>query len=124
LVDNLQAINQQYGSLTTDSVLRIVGNVLRNSVRELDIPVRYDQETFAAILPQTQPALASFVAERIRTRVGNQAISHNWQNFSVTASLGVAAFPIHANAHDKLIARATEALQFASLRGGDRVFCV
>ncbi|HEY9756976.1 MAG TPA: GGDEF domain-containing protein [Oculatellaceae cyanobacterium] len=124
VVDNIDTVNQQFGHLTCDSVMRIVGNVLKNSVREQDIPVKYDEQTFGAILPQTHAAVASFVAERIRTRIGNQAISHNWHNFSVTASLGVAAFPAHANSHDKLIARATEALQFANLRGGDRVFSV
>ncbi len=124
IIDNFETVNQQFGRLTSDSVMRIVGNVLKNSVREQDIPIKYDDQTFGAILPQTQAALASFVAERIRTRIGNQAISHNWHNFSVTASLGVASLPSHANSHDKLIARATEALQFANLRGGDRVFCV
>jgi PleD family two-component response regulator len=43
---------------------------------------------------------ASLVGERIRLRVNSQAINHNGQNFSVTASIGVATFPDHANEYD------------------------
>ncbi len=124
VIDNFETIKQQYGNLTADALHRIVANVLKGAIRELDIPAKYDDQLFGVILPQTPASLACFVAERIRQRIGNQAISHNWQSFSVTASLGVASFPMHANTHDKLIARATEAAQFASLRGGDRVFSV
>ncbi|HNM50511.1 MAG TPA: hypothetical protein PKN86_12430, partial [Candidatus Obscuribacter sp.] len=62
--------------------------------------------------------------ERIRQRVGNQAIVHNWHNFSVTASVGVASFPEHASDYDVLIACAIEALDTALVRGGDRVVSV
>ena len=46
---------------------------------------------------------------------------HNWQSFSVTASVGVASFPAHAESYDELLARSVEALEFALERGGDRV---
>jgi diguanylate cyclase (GGDEF)-like protein len=89
----------------------------------VDIPAKYHEQTFAVVLPGADAGAASMVAERIRQRVGNQAISHNWNNFSVTASIGVAAFPAHAAAYDELIARALEALKYAAIRGGDRVLC-
>jgi diguanylate cyclase (GGDEF)-like protein len=123
-IDNYEAIKQQFGNLTAESVLRIVGNVLRGAIREVDIGAKYDETTFAVVLPNAHASNAALVAERIRQRIGNQAIAHNWQNFSVTASLGVAAYPVHGVAHDELSARALEALSFAIHRGGDRVFCV
>lgn len=121
-IDDFDDVTRQYGQLTGDAVLKVVANVLRGALRELDIPARYTAHQFTIILPQTHAAGASLVAERIRQRIGNQAITHNWQSFSVTASIGVAACPAHANEYDELTACATEALDFAIARGGDRVF--
>ncbi|HEY9678300.1 MAG TPA: GGDEF domain-containing protein [Drouetiella sp.] len=123
-IDDFEAVTQQYGPLTGDAVMKVVANVLRGAVRELDIPAKYSDNQFCVVLPQTHAAGASLLAERIRQRIGNQAITHNWQSFSVTASLGVAAYPTHAEEYDELIARASEALEYAIARGGDRVFSV
>jgi diguanylate cyclase (GGDEF)-like protein len=120
-VDNLDNVVQQYGYLTGDALMRVVANVLRTTLRETDIPAKYSTEVFAITLPQTGPAAAAIAAERIRKRIGNQAITFNWQSFSVTASVGVASFPAHAENYDELIARSVEALEFALERGGDRV---
>jgi diguanylate cyclase (GGDEF)-like protein len=101
--------------------LKITANVMRSALREEDMAAKYGTQEFAVILPQAGPAAASMVAERLRQRIANQAIAINWQNFSVTSSAGVAAFPAHADGYDELIARAMEALQWALERGGDRV---
>jgi diguanylate cyclase (GGDEF)-like protein len=123
-IDDFDAVTQQYGHLTGDAVMKVVANVMRGAVREVDIPAKYADNQFCVVLPQTHAAGAALLAERIRQRIGNQAITHNWQSFSVTASLGVAAFPTHAEEYDHLIARASEALEYAIARGGDRVFSV
>lgn len=123
-IDDFEAVTAQYGVLTGDAVLKVVANVLRGAVREVDIPAKYAENQFCVILPQTHAAGAALLAERIRQRIGNQAITHNWQSFSVTASLGVASFPAHGEEYDFLIARASEALEYAIARGGDRVFSV
>jgi two-component system cell cycle response regulator len=121
VVDDHEDIVRKYGHLTGDSVMKVVANVLRGALRELDIPAKYADQQFCIVLPGTHVAGAALVAERIRQRIGNQAIAHNWQSFSVTASLGVAAYPSDANEYDELIARATEAMGYAIARGGDRV---
>lgn len=123
-IDNYEAIREKFGQLTAESVLRVVGNVLRGAIREEDSAAKYTEETFCVILPTAHASSAAMVSERIRQRIGNQYITHNGQNFSVTASVGVASLPAHANTHDELIARSIEALEHASSRGGDRVFCV
>ncbi len=122
-IDNYDWIKQEMGYLTAESVLRILGRVLLGAVRDFDISAKYDDQTFVVVLSGAGAASAALVAERIRQRISNQAISNNWQNFSLTASLGVASFPTHAESHDQLIARAAEALKHALERGGDRVFC-
>ncbi|MBX9668459.1 MAG: GGDEF domain-containing protein [Candidatus Obscuribacterales bacterium] len=122
IVDNFDNIGTDYGTLTQDAVLKVVALVIRNSTREVDIAARYAPWQFAVVLPQTNAAGASLVAERIRLRVAAQVFSHNWKNFSITSSIGVATFPEHAPEYDELVARSIEAMECALDRGGDRVF--
>jgi diguanylate cyclase (GGDEF)-like protein len=75
-------------------------------------------------MPKTSLSSAALIAEKVRQKIGNQAITHNWQNFSVTTSVGIASFPEHAHEYDELIARATEVMEQAIERGGDRVIVV
>ena len=123
-IDGYKEISRQYGALTADAVLKVISNVLRESVRDVDIPSRYSGDEFAIVLPETNAAGAAVVAERIRQRVGTQAITHNWNNLKVTASIGLASFPAHAREHDELVARSIQALELAVQRGGDRVCTV
>ncbi len=123
-IDNFKDISRQYGALTSDAVLKVLGGVLQGAVRDVDIPARYSAEEFAIIFPETNSSGAQIVAERIRQRIGSQAITHNWHNLKVTASVGLAAFPAHAREHDELVARSIQALEMAMQRGGDRVCSV
>ncbi|MBA3857305.1 MAG: hypothetical protein C0507_10400 [Cyanobacteria bacterium PR.3.49] len=123
-IDGMDGIRAHYGTLTVDAVAKVAANVIREGIREVDIAARYSNNEFVLALPQTNAAGAALLAERLRVRCGNQAINHNWQAFSVTASVGVATFPQNASNYDELIARAWEALDYARARGGDRVFCV
>jgi two-component system cell cycle response regulator len=104
--------------------MRVVANVLRSTLRETDFAAKYASSVFVIVYPQTSAAAAAVAAERIRKRVAHQAINHNWQSFSVTASLGVASYPVHSESYDDLIARGLEALEYALERGGDRVLSV
>lgn len=123
-IDGIDGIRAHYGVLTVDAVSKVTANVIREGIREVDLAARYSGNEFVLALPQTNTAGAALLAERLRVRLGNQAINHNWQTFSVTASVGVATFPQNGTAYDELIARAWEALDYARARGGDRVFCV
>jgi two-component system, cell cycle response regulator len=122
-VDGFKDISRQYGALTSDAVLKIIGQVIKSSIRDVDIPARYTSDEFAVILPETNASGASIVAERIRQRIGNQSIAYNIHQLKVTASVGLATFPTHAKECEELLARSTQALELASERGGDCV-CV
>ena len=120
-VDNFPEIQRSYGALTADSVPKLVGGVVKGAVRDVDIAARYSAEEFAIILPETNASGAAIVAERIRARVTNHDITHNWHNLKVATSVGVAAFPTHAREHDELIHRTIQALETAAQRGGNQV---
>ncbi len=123
-IDHFDDLVKQYGQLTADAILKIVGNVVKHGVREVDISGRYHGPQFIIALTRSGISGGAIVAERIRQRIGAQAISHNWQSFSLTASFGVAAYPEQAMEYDELIARALEAQEHATARGGDRVLAV
>jgi diguanylate cyclase (GGDEF)-like protein len=123
-VDGFDGVTQQYGQLTGDAVLKVVASVLKGSRSENDLAAMYGAPLFAWAMPKTDLSSAALIAEKVRQKIGNQAITHNWQNFSVTTSVGIASFPEHAHEYDELIARATEVMQQAMERGGDRVIVV
>lgn len=125
-VDNYESIRKQFGLMTAEAVLKIVANVLRSRLREVDIAARGNDQDgqFVIALPHMNAASASLLAERLRKRIGNQVVMHNRQSFSLKASLGVTCYPEHASQYDVLIARALEAMEHAIERGGDRVLSI
>jgi diguanylate cyclase (GGDEF)-like protein len=122
-IDGFRDITRNYGALTSDAVLKTLGDILRGAIRDVDVPARYSAEEFAIIFPETNASGAAIVAERIRQRIGAQFITHNWHNLKVTASIGLASFPAHARESEELLAKSISALEQAMQRGGDRV-CV
>lgn len=120
-IDGFQEIVSRLGNLTGDAVLRVASKVISESMRDNDLAARYTADQFAIILPDTTCASASMIADRLRQKIGTQAMSHNWQSLKITCSAGVASFPLHAQDQDMLIALAIQALGSAVQRGGDRV---
>ncbi len=90
-LDDFKNVNDRYGHPTGDEVLRVIGRVLRESVRELDVPARLGGEEFAVVLPNTPLDGAVRLAERIRVAVAGAGIVVGGNRIPVTVSLGVAA---------------------------------
>jgi diguanylate cyclase (GGDEF)-like protein len=123
-IDHFPDLIKQYGELTAEGILKIVGNVVGHSIREVDISGRYDAHQFIIALSKTGISGGAIVSERIRQRVAAQGVIHNWQSFSLTASFGVASYPEQAVEYDELIASAFDAMERAAARGGDRVLAL
>jgi two-component system, cell cycle response regulator len=123
-VDEFPSINERFGQLTGESVLKVVANVLRNSIREGDIAARYGGPIFAMIMPRASLSGAALISEKIREKIATQVMVYNGQNFSVVTSIGIASYPEHAQKYDELIAHAMEVMALAKERGGDRVVVV
>jgi diguanylate cyclase (GGDEF)-like protein len=114
-VDRFKSYNDNFGHPAGDEALRIVGRILRESVRGNDLPARYGGEEFAAILPSTASAQAYVVAERIRTACEAQAFPFR----QVTLSIGIAT--TYEGEATELIERSDEALYAAKNGGRNRV---
>lgn len=120
-IDAFESIVESFGSVTANTVLRICAGAISKVVRTQDILARYSGTDFGLILPDTTTAQAVMEAERIRETLATQVITHNWDHIRITASLGLATYPVHAYDRDELISIAMQALYVSKERGGDRV---
>jgi diguanylate cyclase (GGDEF)-like protein len=125
-VDNFKAINDTYGHLAGDEVLRTVGRMLQTTLRGYDFAVRYGGDEFLVILAQNKPAGAAHVADRIREMVMHYTFfpQQNPPN-SITVSIGVASLPGNAiQSTTSFIELADQALYQAKHQGKNRVVAV
>jgi diguanylate cyclase (GGDEF)-like protein len=120
-LDDFKQVNDRYGHQTGDDVLRAFADILRETVRDIDVAARYGGEEFAVLLPQTDLDGAERLAERLRVTMAERRLMLDpGTSFSVTASFGVAAFP-DAATPAALFAAADEALYRAKSEGKNRV---
>lgn len=120
-IDHFKHINDTYGHLAGDKVLKEVARALQRNVRASDICVRFGGEEFLVLLPSTDFKRAFIVAEKIRKIVANMAIPvEEGENVHLTISGGVAAYA-EGLTLESLIKRADEALYRAKQAGRDRI---
>jgi diguanylate cyclase (GGDEF)-like protein len=110
-LDDFKRINDLHGHLAGSHALMEVAAVVLPSVRDTDCVVRYGGDEFVLILPETGIDEAIQVAERIRAKIeANRFNGGRRLRFSLTASFGIAVFPLHALSPQQLIACADRAM--------------
>ncbi len=119
-IDHFKAINDTHGHAAGDAVLRAVVARVIGEIRPVDILGRLGGEEFAILLPDTSPAGALLVAERLRETFAGTPVDANGASVAVTASFGVAALGNEEDL-DALLARADAALYQAKNAGRNRV---
>ncbi len=120
-LDDFKLINDRYGHQAGDEVLRLFSDVLRENVRDFDLPVRYGGEEFAVLLPETGLDGAERLARRLQAALLLLRLPEvGGDEPPVTASFGVAAFPA-ARSADELLSAADGALYRAKAAGKNRV---
>jgi diguanylate cyclase (GGDEF)-like protein len=121
-LDDFKVINDNYGHLQGDRVLREVGRVLKHESREVDEPARYGGEEFVIALPETRIDGAMEVGERIRSRLDGMRVPLEGGEGSIEihASVGVAGSPETALGVTTLVKAADQALYRAKQQGKNR----
>ena len=121
-IDHFKAVNDTSGHLVGDRVLKSVSAIVRSSLREGDVLLRYGGEELLAVLPAASTGDVRQMAERLRQAVEDSAVSDGEKTVRVTLSAGGAAYPNQNVEHeDGLIRLADEALYRAKGGGRNRV---
>ncbi|HEY1365127.1 MAG TPA: PleD family two-component system response regulator [Xanthobacteraceae bacterium] len=121
-VDYFKAVNDTYGHDAGDEVLREFALRVRKSIRGIDLACRYGGEEFVIVMPETDIAVATMVAERLRRRIAGEpfAIQQGARHIEVTISIGIAGLSRGDNAAG-VLKRADQALYRAKRDGRNRV---
>ena len=120
-IDQFKRLNDEFGHLLGDEVLRQVSSLFHQQLRKIDVVCRYGGEEFAILLTQTNIQQAQAIAEKLRKLV------ESWQFPGVprpiTISAGVAAFPTDGRTRDEII-RAADSGLYAAKQGGRNKVCL
>jgi diguanylate cyclase (GGDEF)-like protein len=118
-IDNFKRVNDEFGHLLGDEVLRAVSTILKQQLRKSDLLCRYGGEEFAIVVPETTGENAMRVAEKLRRQIE----THHFPGVPrpVTISCGVADYPTHGITRDEVVAAADSALYNAKQLGRNRI---
>jgi two-component system cell cycle response regulator len=122
-IDNFKAMNDAHGHPTGDIILQELAQVVRRSVREVDLVARYGGDEFAVVLPYSDYSGALRVAKRIDEAIRSHGFppKTSVQGTRLTVSMGVAGYPEDAVHVDGLIHSADQKLYTAKLKGKNRI---
>lgn len=121
-LDHFKRINDKYGHLAGDMVLRQVADILRTTVRDCDFPARYGGEEFVIILPHTAEKNAWILAERIRRKIAAHPFRYNGHSFQITTCIGISSIkPPMLKPAEYLVDLADQALYRAKTSGRNMV---
>jgi len=121
-LDHFKQVNDTYGHLAGDAVLKAVVDIISNSIRTEDVLTRYGGEEFVVVMRETPLNQAATVAERLRTKMEWAAISFDGTRIPVTVSIGLATGPTaKVESPEALLQRADQALYKAKNGGRNQV---
>src|SRR5690606_11970402 len=120
-IDHFKQVNDTYGHDVGDVVIKGMGEVLKRIKRDTDIVGRFGGEEFVIVCEHTDEAGAKNLAERIRRELEATTFQTELGPLSVTASIGVATFPMAGNDYAQLFKATDEALYVAKRSGRNQV---
>lgn len=120
-IDHFKEINDQYGHLMGDHVLRELAARIRRRVRREELFARYAGDEFVIVLPETNPENAKRFGETLRSMIADKVFAFEGREVSVTVSVGVGQFRSSMRRPAELVAIADAALYRAKEKGRNQV---
>ncbi len=118
-IDHFKQLNDEFGHLMGDDVLRQISTVFQQNLRKIDVACRYGGEEFAIIVPETTGEDAYYVAEKLRKAIQTAVFPGVPRPVTITA--GVASYPANGKNRDELVKAADEALYSGKQSGRNSV---
>jgi diguanylate cyclase (GGDEF)-like protein len=116
-LDYFKAYNDVQGHTAGDKILELIGRLVNGGLRNTDLAFRYGGDEFAIILPQSGADDAFIVAERVRRKI---AVEMSKKNIKLSASFGLACWPLDGYTSGDMVNAADRALYHAKQSGGNR----
>jgi diguanylate cyclase (GGDEF)-like protein len=120
-IDYFKRVNDNFGHTVGDKVLRIISNLMKNMVRDIDIVARIGGEEFAFILPETGLDEAVSLAERVRQSIENCIIEDNNNRLQITVSMGISTCVPENDTLEQMLIKADDALYIAKKKGRNQI---
>jgi len=117
-LDRFKFVNDFYGHLEGDVVLQRVGRILEEHCRRSDVVARYGGDEFVILMPETTVESARQLASKLRSWIAADVIL---RDKNITASFGIAGFPIHGSTPQELIQVADSSMYLSKHQGGNSV---
>lgn len=120
-LDHFKSVNDRFGHLFGDEMLKQVAKRLHTKLRDGDLLSRYGGDEIAIIFRDISPAETREIANCLRDVIDNEPFTHNGTTVTLTVSIGIALFPYHGRTTDELIGEADRAMYLAKLEGRNSV---
>lgn len=118
-IDNFKHFNDTYGHQWGDELLKRFSDILRQSIRKADMPIRYGGEEFMVLIKDIDYVTAKSVGDRVRRQLEKQKIDIEREGTKsrVTVSCGISQFPTQSTDFKEIVKMADKALYYAKLHG-------
>ncbi|MBL4899085.1 MAG: GGDEF domain-containing protein, partial [Colwellia sp.] len=122
-IDNFKSLNDTYGHLFGDEVLKVISKKLTENLRSIDLVGRWGGEEFILILPETNAKQAQVIINRIRKSIATMPFtsSSTSKDFNVTVSFGISESHLNGVVLEEILAKADQALYSAKNSGKNQV---
>jgi len=117
-LDRFKFVNDFYGHLDGDLVLQRVGHILEQNCRRSDVVARYGGDEFVILMPETNIEQSRQLSAKLRSWIASDPVL---REKNITASFGIASFPVHGSTPQELIQVADASMYLSKHQGGNSV---